>query len=234
MKLESGPEKSFTIERAEEIRQEIEEVIALIDSENVLSEDFINKLQGLKDGLSELVTYHIIRREIITKIDIIINLLKQYNNLLKSQQEKKLKNLKNQINSLLEELKIGLSHVLEVLEKVFLDNLKNFLLNLHLAESALENTKKFSKKKLTILDGVKQSISRILDNFPKYENIETKEPPEFSNFNEFLDYLIKRINEALKALEGIEGIEDKANIRTRLETVLTKLTLLKAGRAKKK
>jgi hypothetical protein len=211
MKLESGPEKSFTIERANEIRQEIEEVISLIDSGNVLSEDFINKLQGLKDDLSELVTYHIIRGEVITTIEMFE----------KSQTQPK-------------ELEERLSAILEVLERVFLDNLRNFLLNLHLAESALENTKKFSKKKLTILDGVKQSISRILHNFPKYENIETKEPPEFSNFNEFLDYLIKRINEALKALEGIEGIEDKANIRTRLETVLTKLTLLKAGRVDKK
>jgi uncharacterized phage infection (PIP) family protein YhgE len=119
MKLESGPEKSFTIKRANEIRQEIEEVISLIDSGNVLGKDFINKLQGLKGDLSELVTYHIIRRENITKIDIIINLLKQYNNLLKSQQEKKLENLKNQINSLLEELKTGLSNILKVLESVF-------------------------------------------------------------------------------------------------------------------
>jgi len=46
--------------------------------------------------------------------------------------------------------------------------------------------------------------------------------------------LIERINEALKALEGIEGIEGKANIRGRLETVLTRLTLLKAGRVDKK
>ena len=234
MKLESGPEKPFTIERAEEISQKIKEVISLIDSGDILGEDFKNKLQGLKGDLSELVTHHIIRREIITKIDIIINLLKQYNNLLKSQQEKKLENLKNQINSLLEELKTGLSHVLEVLESVFLDNLRNFLLNLHLAESALENTKKFSEKKLTILDGVKQSISRILKNFPKYEDIETKESREFSNFNEFLDYLIKRINEALKALEGVKAIKNKANIRGRLEIVLTKLTLLKARRVDKK
>jgi len=234
MKLESGPEKSFTRERAEEIRQKIKEVISLIDSGNVLGEDFINKLQGLKGDLSELVTHHIIRREIIIKIDIIINLLKQYNNLLISQQEKKLENLKNQISSLLEELEKGLFHVLEVLERVFLDNLKNFLLNLHLAESALENTKKFSEKKLAILKGVKQSISRMLDSFPKYEDIETKESREFSNFDEFLDYLIERINEALEDLERVEGTENKANIRRRLETVLTKLTLLKAGKVDKK
>jgi hypothetical protein len=45
----------------------------------------------------------------------------------------------------LEELKTGLSHILEVLERVFLDNLKNFLLNLHLAKSALEDPEvKFS------------------------------------------------------------------------------------------
>jgi hypothetical protein len=188
MKLESGPEKSFTIERAEEIRQEIEEVIALIDSGNVLSEDFINKLQGLKDDLSELVTYHIIRREIITKIDIIINLLKQYNNLLKSQQEKNLENLKNQINSLLEELKIGLSHVLEVLEKVFLDNLKNFLLNLHLAESALEDpeAKSFGAEYLlyvNVLEEICQTINSVLNSvlrkFPRYEDIETRRAGNF-------------------------------------------------------
>jgi Mg2+ and Co2+ transporter CorA len=149
MKLESGPEKPFTIERAEEIRQEIEEVLALIKSGKVLGKDFEEKLKGLKKDLLELVRHHIIRREIITKIDIIINLLKQYNNLLKSQQEKKLENLKNQINSLLEELKTGLSHILEVLERVFLDNLKNFLLNLHLAKSALEDPEvwKFSPRR---------------------------------------------------------------------------------------
>jgi len=153
MKLESGPEKSFTIERAEEIRQEIEEVISLIDRGNVLGKDFINKLQGLKGNLSELVTHHIIRREIITKtkIERLENFLIQYENFLRSQPKKReekrrLENLQEQINSLLEELKTELSHVLEVLEKVFLDNLRNFLLNLHLAKSALENTKKFSKK----------------------------------------------------------------------------------------
>jgi hypothetical protein len=43
--------------------------------------------------------------------------------------------------------------------------------------------------------------------------------------------LIERINEALKALEGIEN---KANIKRRLKTNLTKLLLLKAGRVDKK
>jgi len=45
--------------------------------------------------------------------------------------------------------------------------------------------------------------------------------------------LIERINEALEDLERVEGIKNKANIRRRLETVLTKLTLLKAGRVDK-
>jgi hypothetical protein len=40
MKLESEPEKPFTRERAEEISQKIEEVIALIKSGNVLGKDF--------------------------------------------------------------------------------------------------------------------------------------------------------------------------------------------------
>jgi hypothetical protein len=123
MKLESGPEKSFTIERAEEIRQKIKEVIALIDSRKVLGEDFINKLEELKNGLLELLRHHIIRREVITNIDIIINLLKQYENLLKSEPKKKeklkLENLKKQINSSLEELKVQLSNILEVLERIF-------------------------------------------------------------------------------------------------------------------
>jgi hypothetical protein len=211
MKLESEPEKPFTRERAEEISQKIKEVLALIKSGNVLGKDFEEKLKGLKKDLSELVRHHIIRREVITTIEMFE----------KSRTQSK-------------ELEERLSAILEVLERVFLANLKNFLLNLHLAESALENTKKFSEKKLTILKGVKQSISRILNNFSKYEDIETKESREFSNFDEFLDYLIKRINEALEDLERVEGIKNKANIRKRLETVLTKLTLLKAGRVDKK
>jgi hypothetical protein len=88
--------------------------------------------------------------------------------------------------------------------------------------------------KIDILLYIYQSISSVLRQFPKYEDIETKESRKFSNFDEFLDYLIERINEALKALEGIEGIENKANIRRRLETNLTKLTLLKAGRVDKR
>jgi len=144
MKLESGPEKSFTRERAEEIRQKIKEVLALIKSGKVLGKDFEEKLQGLKGDLLELVRHHIIR-EAITTIEMFE----------KSRTQSK-------------ELEERLSYILKALESVFSDNLRNFLLNLHLAESALENTKKFSEKKLTILDGVKQSISRILDSFPKY------------------------------------------------------------------
>jgi len=152
------PEKSFTIERAEKIKRKIEEVIALIKSGKVLGKDFEEKLKWLKKDLSELVRHHIIRREIITKIGILENLLIQYENFLnlqpkRKEEKRRLENLQKQISSLLEELEKGLFHVLEVLEKVFLDNLKNFLLNLHLAESALENTKKFSEKKLAILKG---------------------------------------------------------------------------------
>ena len=80
MKLESGPEKSFTIERANEIRQEIEEVLALIDSGKVSDENFKSKLRRLKTSLSELVRHRIIRikvKEIITKIET----LEQYQNL---------------------------------------------------------------------------------------------------------------------------------------------------------
>ncbi len=88
MKLESGPEKFFTIERAEEIRQKIKEVIALIDSGDVLGEDFINKLEELKNGLLELSRHRVIRREVITKIGILKNLLIQYKNLLNSQPKK--------------------------------------------------------------------------------------------------------------------------------------------------
>jgi hypothetical protein len=49
MKIELGPEKPFTIERAEEISQKIKEVISLIDSGNVLGEDFEEiSFKGLK------------------------------------------------------------------------------------------------------------------------------------------------------------------------------------------
>jgi len=236
MKIELGPEQPFTIERAEEISQKIKEVIALIDSGEVLGEDFKNKLEELKNGLLELSRHRVIRGDVINKI----NLLKQYENLLKSQPKKKEKlKLEKQIKSLLKELKESLSHVLEVLEKVFLGNLRNFLLNLHLAKSAFEDPEvwKFvpeDSPKKDILRYICQTIERVLGEFPKYEDIETKESREFSNFDEFLDYLIERIEEALKALEGIEGIENKANIMERLETNLTKLTLLKAGKVDKK
>ncbi len=139
----------------------------------------------------------------------------------------------------MEELKTGLSHVLEVLESVFLANLKNFLLNLHLAKSALEDpeAKSFGAEYLlylNILDGVYQSIDSVLRKFPKYEDIETKRAGKFFSFDEFLDYLIERISDALEYLEDLEGIENKANIRRRLETNLTKLRLLKAGRVDKR
>ena len=217
MKIEPGPKKPFTIERAEEIKREIEEVIALIESGEVLDEDFKSKLRRLKTSLSELVRHRIIRikaKEIITKIET----LEQYRNL-------------QQIYSLLQELKELLSNIL--------DNVKNFLLNLHLARSAFEDpeAKSFGAKYLlylNILNGVYQSIDSVLRKFPRYEDIETRRAGKFFSFDEFLDYLIERIIEALKALEGIEGIENKANIRRRLETVLTKLTLLKAGRVDKR
>ena len=90
---------------------------------------------------------------------------------------------------------------------------------------------------MTILDGVKQSISRILDNFSKYEDIETKESRKFSNFDNFLDYLIERIIKALKALESIEGIkneEEKLEISLTLYTRLLELILLKTRKVDKK
>jgi len=244
MKIEPKPEKPFIIKRAEEIRQKIKEVLVLIDSGKVLGEDFRNKLQGLKSDLLELVTLHIISREVITKIGILENLLIQYENFLRSQPKKKeekrrLENLQEQINSLLEELKKGLSHVLEVLENVFLANLKNFLLNLRLAKSALEDpeAKSFGAEYLlyvNILDEVNQTIDSVLREFPKYEDIETIRAGKFFSFDEFLNYLIERISEALKALKGIEGIEDKTNIMRKLETNITQLLLLKAGRVDKK
>ncbi|MFZ8805998.1 MAG: hypothetical protein ACO2OW_00160 [Minisyncoccia bacterium] len=201
MKLESGPEKSFTIERAEEIRQEIEEVLALIDSGEVSDENFKSKLRRLKTCLSELARHHIIRikaKEIITKIET----PEQYQNL-------------QQIYSLLQELKERLSNIL--------DNLKNFLLNLNLAKSAFENPEVWEfvpedSPEKHILLYICQTIERVLREFPKYEDIETKESREFSNFNEFLDYLIERIIEALKALEGLEGIKNKEK---KLEISLT-------------
>jgi hypothetical protein len=212
----------------------------LIDSGKVLGKDFINKLQGLKGDLSELVTHHIMRREIITKIEILENLLIQYENFLnlqpkKKEEKRRLENLQEQINSLLEELKTGLSHVLEVLERVFLDNLKNFILNLHLAESALEDPEvwKFvpeDSPEKDILLYIYQTIERVLREFPKYEDIETKESLKFSNFDNFLDYLIERIIEALKALEGVEGIknkEKKLEISLTLYARLLELILLK-------
>jgi hypothetical protein len=195
MKLESRPEKPFTIERAEEIRQEIEEVLALIKSGKVLGKDFEEKLKGLKKDLLELVRHHIIRREVITTIEIFE----------KSRTQSK-------------ELEERLSYILEVLESVFLDNLKNFLLNLHLAKSALEDpeAKSFGAEYLlylNILNGVYQSIDSVLRKFPE----------KFFSFDEFLNYLIERISEALKALEALEGIEDKENIRRRLEKNLQDL-----------
>jgi len=203
----------------------------LINSGDVLGEDFKNKLEELKKGLLELSRHRVIRREIITNIDTIINLLIQYNNLLNSQKEEeklKLENLKNQINSLSGELKVQLSNILKVLESVFLDNLRNFLLNLHLAKSALEDTeaKSFGAVYLlylNILNGVYQSIDSVLRKFPRYEDIETRRAGKFFSFDEFLNYLIERISEALKALEALEGIEDKENIRRRLEKNLQDL-----------
>jgi len=203
----------------------------LINSGDVLGEDFKNKLEELKKGLLELSRHRVIRREIITNIDTIINLLIQYNNLLNSQKEEeklKLENLKNQINSLSGELKVQLSNILKVLESVFLDNLRNFLLNLHLAKSALEDpeAKSFGAVYLlylNILNGVYQSIDSVLRKFPRYEDIETRRAGKFFSFDEFLNYLIERISEALKALEALEGIEDKENIRRRLEKNLQDL-----------
>jgi hypothetical protein len=92
--------------------------------------------------------------------------------------------------------------------------LRNFLLNLHLAESALEDPEvwKFvpeDSPEKDILLYIYQTIERVLREFPKYEDIETKESLKFSNFDNFLDYLIERIIEALKALEGVEGIKNK-------------------------
>jgi hypothetical protein len=240
MKIELGPEKPFTIERAEETKRKIKEVIALIDSGGVLGKDFRNKLEELKNSLLELLKHHVIRREIITKIEILENLLIQYENFLnlqpkKKEEKRRLENLQEQINSLLEELKTGLSHVLEVLERVFLDNLKNFILNLHLAESALEDPEvwKFvpeDSPEKDILLYIYQTIERVLREFPKYEDIETKESLKFSNFDNFLDYLIERIIEALKALEGVEGIknkEKKLEISLTLYARLLELILLK-------
>jgi ElaB/YqjD/DUF883 family membrane-anchored ribosome-binding protein len=206
-------------------------VLALINSGDVLGEDFKNKLEELKKGLLELPRHRVIRREIITNIDTIINLLIQYNNLLNSKKEEeklKLENLKNQINSLSGELKVQLSNILKVLESVFLDNLRNFLLNLHLAKSALEDpeAKSFGAVYLlylNILNGVYQSIDSVLRKFPRYEDIETRRAGKFFSFDEFLNYLIERISEALKALEALEGIEDKENIRRRLEKNLQDL-----------
>jgi len=203
----------------------------LINSGDVLGEDFKNKLEELKKGLLELPRHRVIRREIITNIDTIINLLIQYNNLLNSKKEEeklKLENLKNQINSLSGELKVQLSNILKVLESVFLDNLRNFLLNLHLAKSALEDpeAKSFGAVYLlylNILNGVYQSIDSVLRKFPRYEDIETRRAGKFFSFDEFLNYLIERISEALKALEALEGIEDKENIRRRLEKNLQDL-----------
>ena len=203
----------------------------MINSGDVLGEDFKNKLEELKKGLLELSRHRVIRREIITNIDTIINLLIQYNNLLNSQKEEeklKLENLKNQINSLSGELKVQLSNILKVLESVFLDNLRNFLLNLHLAKSALEDpeAKSFGAVYLlylNILNGVYQSIDSVLRKFPRYEDIETRRAGKFFSFDEFLNYLIERISEALKALEALEGIEDKENIRRRLEKNLQDL-----------
>lgn len=85
-----------------------------------------------------------------------------------------------------------------------------------------------------ILEGVYQTINSVLRKFPKYEEIETRRTEKFFSFDEFLNYLIERINEALKALEVLEGIEDKANIKRKLETNITQLLLLKAGRVDKK
>jgi hypothetical protein len=220
MTLESGPKKPFTIERAEEIKQEIEEVIALIESGEVLDENFKSKLRRLKTSLSELVRHCIIRinmKEIITKIET----PEQYQNL-------------QQIYSLLQELKEWLSNIL--------DNLRNFLLNLHLAESALEDPEvwKFvpeDSPEKDILSYIYQTIERVLEEFPKYEDIETKESREFSNFDEFLDYLIERIIEALEALEGVEGIknkEKKLEISLTLYARLLELILLKTRRVDKR
>jgi hypothetical protein len=77
-------------------------------------------------------------------------------------------------------------------------------------------------------------LKSVLRKFPEYKDIETRRTEKFFSFDEFLNYLIERINEALKALDGIEGIKNKANIKRRLETALTKLRLLKAGRVDKR
>jgi hypothetical protein len=139
------------------------------------------------------------------------------------------------------ELEERLSAILEVLERVFLANLKNFLLNLHLAKSALEDpeAKSFGAEYLlyvNILEEVYQTIDSVLRKFPKYEDIESGRAGNFSNFDEFLDYLIERINEALKALEGIEGIknEKKLEINLTLYARLLELILLKTRRVDKK
>jgi predicted nucleotidyltransferase len=162
-------------------------------------------------------------KKIITKIET----PEQYQNL-------------QQIYSLLQELKEWLSNIL--------DNLRNFLLNLHLAKSAFEDPEvwKFvpeDSPEKDILRYICETIERVLKKFsklgefPKYEDIETKESRKFSNFNEFLDYLIKRIIEALEALEGVEGIknkEKKLEISLTLYARLLELILLKTRRVDKR